>query len=238
MNVAGVVAALAAEARALGRAARGGEGYDLLDDGTLIAVSGIGYAAALNAAQRLIDAGATALVSWGMAGALDPKLAAGDVCLPREIIGADGTRFISAHHWRDTLAASVAAHRTVSAGSLLTSIRPIDSVAKKNAAFRKTGAAAVDMESSAVAQAAQARGLPFIAIRVIVDAAGDAIPAAVARAAQSGEVRMGRLVLGLVRSPGEIGAVLRLSRRYRVAMNSLAAVAGVGGATPVGLRSL
>jgi adenosylhomocysteine nucleosidase len=232
LNVAGVVAALAAEARALGPAARGGEGYDVLTDGTLIAVSGIGYASALNAAQRLIDAGATALVSWGMAGALDPSLYAGDVCLPREIIGADGTRFATANHWRESLAALIAAHRTVAFGNLLTSIRPVDTVAAKQAARQRTGASAVDMESSAVAQAAQAHGLPFIAVRVIVDTARDVVPRAVARASQSGQVRTGRLILGLLRSPAQIAPLLRLAGRYRVAMRSLLAISGVGGVAP------
>jgi adenosylhomocysteine nucleosidase len=232
LNVAGVVAALAAEARALGPAARGGEGYDLLADGTLIAVSGIGYASALNAAQRLIEAGATALVSWGMAGGLDPDLAAGDLCLPREIIAADGTRFVTAQHWRETLAARLLAHRTVVSGNLLTSIRPIDSVAAKQAARGKTGAVAVDMESSAVAQAAQAHGLPFIAVRVIVDTAGDALPRAVAQASRSGQVQTGRLLLGLLRSPAEIAPLARLARRYRIAMRSLLQVAGAGGVMP------
>lgn len=232
MNVAGVVAALAAEARALGPTARGGEGYDLLADGTLIAVSGIGYASALNASQRLIDAGATALVSWGMAGGLDPGLHPGDVFLPREIIGADGTRFATAQHWRESVAALVAGHRTVVSGNLLTSIRPVDTVAAKRAARGKTGAAAVDMESSAVAQAAQAHGLPFIAVRVIIDAAADAVPRAVAEASQSGKVRVHRLLLGLLRSPAELTPLLRLARRYRVAMRSLLAVAGAGGVAP------
>jgi adenosylhomocysteine nucleosidase len=228
LNVAGVVAALAAEARALGPAARGGEGYDLLADGTLIAISGIGYASALNAAQRLIDAGATALVSWGMAGGLDPGLAAGDVCLPREVISADGIRFVTAQHWRETLSARVATHRTVVSGNLLTSIRPIESVAAKQAARVKTGAAAVDMESSAVAQAAQAHGLPFIAVRVIVDAAGDALPRAVAQASRSGHVQTGRLLLGVLKSPAQIAPLARLARRYRIAMRSLLEIAGTG----------
>ena len=232
MNVAGVVAALAAEARALGPAARGGEGYDLLADGTLIAVSGIGYASALNASQRLIDAGATALVSWGMAGGLDPDLAPGDLCLPSEILAADGTRFVTAQHWRETLGARLAAHRNVVSGSLLTSIRAIESVAAKQAARVKTGAVAVDMESSAVAQAAQAHGLPFIAVRVIVDTAGDAVPRAVAQASRAGQVQTGRLLLGLLRSPAEIAPLARLVRRYRVAMRSLLEVAGAGGVMP------
>jgi len=225
LNAAGVVAALAAEARALSPAARSGA-HPILANGTLVTVSGIGCAAAGRAARDLIGAGATALVSWGMAGALDPKLAAGTVCLPDEVIASDGTRYSTARHWREPLAALVAAKRPVAGGKLLTSVQAIDTVTAKDAAYRATGAAAVDMESAAVAQAAAAHGLPFIAIRVIVDTAGDALPRAVVAASCAGQVQIWRLIVGLLISPADIAPLVRLARRYRVAIRSLEAVAG------------
>jgi adenosylhomocysteine nucleosidase len=225
LNVSGVVAALAAEARTLGPTVNSGEGCRALADGTLVTISGIGRAAAGRAARRLIEAGAMALVSWGMAGGLDPDLEAGVVCLPCEVIDADGTRYTTSRQWREALAASIAPHRVVAAGNLLTSLHPIDSVAAKGAAYLETGAGAVDMESSGVAQAAAAHGLPFVAVRVIVDTANDALPRAVTAASRSGQVRMAPLLLGLLRSPTDMGPILRLARRYRAAIRSLAAVA-------------
>jgi len=225
LNAAGVVAALAAEARALGPGARSGA-RPVLANGTLVAVSGIGCAAAGRAARDLIEAGATALVSWGMAGALDPKLAAGTVCLPHEVIASDGTSFGTARHWREPLAALVAAERPVAGGKLLTSVHAIDSVAAKEIAYGTTGAAAVDMESVAVAQAAAAHGLPFIAVRVIVDTAGDALPRAVVAASRAGQVQIWRLIFGLLLAPADIAPLLRLARRYRIAIRSLEAAAG------------
>ena len=232
MNAAGVVAALAAEARALGSAARSG-GRSVLADGTLLAVSGIGCAAAGRAARDLIEAGATALVSWGMAGALDPQLAAGTVCLPHEVIASDGTSFGTARHWRERLAALVAAVRPVAGGKLLTSVHAIDSVAAKEVAYGTTGAAAVDMESAAVAEAAAAHGLPFIAVRVIVDTAGDALPRAVVAASRAGQVQIWRLIFGLLLAPADIAPLVRLTRRYRIAIRSLEAAAGALAATAV-----
>ncbi len=234
MTVAGVVAALAAEGRALGPAARGGGGPAELPDGTLLCVSGIGGAAAARAALGLIESGARALVSWGMAGALDPSLTAGAVCLPSEVIGADGASFITAGNWREPLAALVAAHRTVARGRLLTSTRAIDTVAAKQAAFRQTGAVAVDMESTAVARVAATHGLPFIAVRVIVDTAVDTIPGAVVAASAAGQVHMGRLIRGLLQSPADIGPLLRLARRHRIATRSLMVVAALGQLAPPG----
>jgi adenosylhomocysteine nucleosidase len=232
LNAAGVVAALAAEARVLGPAQPNGEGLAVLADGNLLAVSGMGPNAARNAAQRLIDAGATSLVSWGMAGGLDPDLEAGAVCVPREIIAADGSRLWTARSWQESLSFSVPSGRRVGNDALLTTEYALKTPADKRAARRATGACAVDMESSAVAQVAEAHGMPFIAVRVIVDTARDGIPQAVAGASRAGKLRVGRLILGLMRSPLEIAALLRLARRYRVALRSLRAVAAVGKLEP------
>jgi adenosylhomocysteine nucleosidase len=232
LNAAGVVAALAAEARALGPTQPKGEGLAVLADGNLVAVSGMGPKAARSAAERLIDAGATSLISWGLAGGLDPDLEAGAVCVPREVIAADGSRLCTTRSWQESLSSSVAAGRRVGSDALLTAEHALETPADKSAAHRATGACAVDMESSAVAQVAEAHGVPFIAVRVIVDTARDGIPQAVAGASRAGKLRMGRLVLGLIRSPLEIASLLRLARRYRAALRSLRAVAALGKLEP------
>jgi adenosylhomocysteine nucleosidase len=233
LNVAGVVAALDREARTLGPAVEGSAGFGTLAGGTLRAVSGMGCAAAGMAARRLVDAGATALVSWGLAGGLDPELEAGAICLPREVVAPDGVRFAAAASWRETLMASVVSSRPVTSGALLTSLYPLAGVAAKAAARRDSGAVAVDMESSAVAEVALACRLPFLAVRVIVDTALDAIPASVTVAAgASGEMRIGRLLLGLARSPREIMPLARLARCYGAAIRSLRAIAALERMTP------
>jgi adenosylhomocysteine nucleosidase len=225
----GVVAALEVEARALGPSMqRGGEPplSELLafDDGALLAISGIGRDAAEAAARALIDAGVAALMTFGMAGGLDPALEAGSVVLPCELISADGTRFVAARSWRERVAAAVSPLRAVSAGNLLTSTRAIDTPSGKSTAFHETGAAAVDMESAAVAAIASHHNLPFIAVRVIVDTAADTLPRAVVNASRAGHLAVGRLIAGLIVAPGEIAALIRLAQRYRIAMRSLRAI--------------
>jgi adenosylhomocysteine nucleosidase len=194
------------------------------DDGALLAVSGIGRDAAEAAARALVDAGVAALMTFGMAGGLDPALKAGSVVLPCELISADGTRFLASRSWRERVAAAVSPLRAVSAGNLLTSPRAIDTPLDKSAAFRDTGAAAVDMESAAVAAVAAHHNLPFIAVRVIVDTAADTLPRAVVNASRFGKVQIGRLISGLILAPGEIAALIRLAQRYRIAIRSLRAI--------------
>jgi adenosylhomocysteine nucleosidase len=193
------------------------------DDGALLAVSGIGRDAAEAAARALVDAGVAALMTFGMAGGLDPALQAGSVVLPCELIAADGTRFVASRPWRERVAAAVSP-LAVSAGNLLTSTRAIDTPSGKSAAFRDTGAAAVDMESAVVAAVAAQHNLPFIAVRVIVDTAADTLPRAVVNASRLGKVRIGRLIAGLIVAPGDIAALIRLAQRYRIAMRSLRAI--------------
>jgi len=153
LSAAGVVAALDMEARTLGSLRRH-DGLLSVGDGTLVAVSGMGCTAAATAAQALVDAGATALVSWGLAGGLDPDLTSGTICLPTLVVSREGATFPTDVHWRAILTAAITDGRAVVGGKLLTSAGAIADLAGKAAAFRDTGAVAVDMESMGVAQVA------------------------------------------------------------------------------------
>ncbi len=237
MIAAGVVAALAAEARTLGPLVKREDGLWITAEGVLVAVSGVGSATAADCARALIGAGASSLVSWGMAGGLDPDLSAGTVCLPRAVISATGARFDTDPDWRELTRAALDGRRSVVQGTLLTAPRAIDRVDAKQAAYRDTGAVAVDMESTAIAAVAASGGLPFLAIRVIVDGAGDPLPRSVVNASTAGQVKMSRLIGGLLRSPAEIVPLLRLAKRYRAATQGLRAVARTGALAPLSFAS-
>ena len=220
----GVVAALEAEARTLGVAVRRQDGLASLGGGALLAVSGMGAAKAAPAARRLVDAGASALMSFGLAGGLDPTLEPGTVVLPGEVISRNGARFPTSAEWCRQLGLAVAEMTPVASGTLLSSLQPIDTAEAKAAAFRETGAVAVDMESVSVAEVAAAHNLPFMAVRVIVDGAADVLPQAVLAASRGGHLSVLRLVCGLAAAPRDIVGVIRLARRYRTATRSLSAV--------------
>jgi len=240
LNGLGIVAALAAEARPLGTGSKGIDGAVTLGDGTLLVLSGVGISAAAAGARRLAAAGARALISWGVAGALDPELAAGTLVLPREIISPDNVSFATATDWREHVRSAIEAHYAVCTGSLLTCRAPLGSVAAKARAFRETAAVAVDMESSAVAEVAAAQRIPFLAVRAIVDGAADEIPRAALMAAAAGTatLRIGRLLAALARAPGELPALIRLAGRYGSARRTLSAVARSGALPPQTLHPM
>jgi len=226
----GIVAALTAEARALGAARRRGASLPSLRDGALLAVTGMGCEAAAQGARQLAAAGCRALLSWGLAGALDPALAPGAILVPEEVVlQGSGRRLRASPGWRERVLCAIAAHRPLEHGVLLTSARPLAAAADKATAFRESGAAAVDMESFAVAEVAHAHGLDFLAVRVIVDRATDEVPHALEGVARpSGDLAIGRLLLRLLAEPSSLTKVARLARCYRAAQRSLRGVAASG----------
>ena len=233
MNVVGIIAALESEASTLGPAVRRRDGLSSLGDVALLAVGGMGGIGAAMAARSLIDAGAAGLMSYGLAGGLDPSLRAGCFVLPSEVISREGAQFLTSVEWRERLHRIIAGQRPVVAGKLLTDATPIGAVADKADAFRETGAVAVDMESLAIAEVAAAHSLPFIAVRVIVDTAMDVLPRAVVAASSGGQLNVPRLIGGLAAAPLDVFALIRLAQRHRAATRSLAAAVRAGLLTPL-----
>src|SRR5262249_44381766 len=154
--------------------------------------------------------------------------------LATEVLSPEANRFLTAPGWREQLAAAVAGRHPLRCGPLLTTRQPISTVADKALVFRQTAAAAVDMESAAVAAVATDARLDFIAVRAIVDTALDTVPQSVLDATPNGTraVRPATLISSLARSPGEIPGLIRLATRYRAATRALAAVAASGALVP------
>lgn len=227
-RVVGVVCALRSEARHLARTASATAPVERLPDGTLLAVSGMGSLAARAGAERLVASGATALASFGMAGALDPRLPAGLIFLPEEVACGAGAPLAAEPRWHERLGIALAAHAPLTSGRLVTTPAPVTTLAAKAALFAASGARAVDMESAAIAEVAARRQLPFVAARVIVDRADDELPRAVVACSRGGEVDTRRLLVQLARRPWELAALLRLAGRYTAAGRGLAAIAGSG----------
>jgi adenosylhomocysteine nucleosidase len=229
----GIVAALAIELRPLGPTVSRTHTVATLGDGSLIIASGMGRAAAAAGARRLVEAGAGALISWGLAGGLEPALAAGTIVLPSEVVSPEGAVFATTSAWREQLRSAIAASQAVCGGRLLTCRQLVASPADKASVWRRMTAAAVDMESLAIAEVAAEHGLPFLAVRAVVDTAADTLPPAlIAAAAGAPGWGIGRLLGALARAPGELPDFLRLWRRHQAASRALAMVARSGALAP------
>lgn len=229
MSGIGIVCALALEARHFGCNGAGAAAGAIhrLPDGSLLACSGMGAAAATSTAEQLAAARVRGLVSWGVAGGLDPALAAGTLCLPGEVVSLDGNTVSTATRWISGLAPLLATRRVICGGRLLSVAEPAVTASRKAGLFRQTGARAVDMESAAIARVAAARGLPFIAVRVIADTALDSLPRVIATVARQKELRYRDVLGALLATPAEIPRVARLAWRYHAADRALRHLARV-----------
>ncbi len=232
----GIVCGMISEVRALGRWAD--------DPRIAVAVSGARPDRAEAAARRLVAEGCRVLLSWGVAGGLDPALAPGEVVIPREVVAEDGARFPLS----DTVIARLdraiqtgemprSSRGRAGSGAILGLDNMVRTVAEKADLYQRTGAVAVDMESHRVALAAAAAGLPFLAVRAIGDPAGRTLPALAARAlGEDGRPRIGPVVAGLLRRPGDLAALLRVKQDTDAALAALTGVAD--GTVPAMLEGL
>ena len=106
-----------------------------------------------------------AVVSTGCVGALDPRLRAGDLFLADRVIEAETG---AAYPVKLELSFGSWSQPAPAVGGLLT-VDEVVQDAEAKARLRETGACAVDMEASAVAGEARARGLPFYCVRAVSD---------------------------------------------------------------------
>lgn len=216
---AGIVAALPGEARPLARLRA--QGRAQLPNGAWVALSGMGPARAAATARALVAEGVDGLISWGSAAALVPVLAPGDLLLPRQVIAASGSIFDTDEAWRGGLVVKLAERVRIREGALAESPELLVDTAGKQRLQAASSAAAADMESAAIAAVAAEFGLPFIAIRAIVDDATMSVPLA-ARAAVDGDgaLRPQRMLRALLRRPSTLHAQLRSLKQLSVAFRA------------------
>ncbi|BCA58790.1 phosphorylase family protein [Sphingomonas sp. HMP6] len=212
-----------------------------------VVVAGGGDAARL---ERELEAavergGVRAVLSCGVAGALDPALRAGDVVVgelsptlhpgegrgpaetcevfehsaplpPPSQLGPGSRRGGALVEWlADHLPD---AHR----GTVVGADAIIASAAEKAALYASTRAIAVDMESHIAARVAERHSLPFAILRTISDTADHALPpAALVGMKPDGGVALGAVLTSLARNPAQLPALIRTGRDAGTAFAAL-----------------
>ncbi|MDP2902445.1 MAG: phosphorylase [Methylovulum sp.] len=195
-------------------------------DKLLVAYSGAGAKNATAAAELLINKGATQLISWGCAAALDASLKPGDLALADNLIDVDDTEIAINSNWHEYANNLLAPYIKIHTGSLTQSANIISSSKEKLHLQIITEAIALDMESIAVAKAATKKNLPFLAIRAIVDPADMDMPRAVSYAANAeGDIILSRLLLFIALHPAELPGLIRLGLYFNAAKSTLKRVA-------------
>ncbi len=168
--------------------------------------------------KRAIATGCSGLISFGVAGGLDPQLRPG-TCVVGSAIVTGEVRHETDRHWSQKLLDAMpgAVH-----GVLAGADGPVCTPADKRALNRETGALAVDTESHVVAQAAAGHGLPMAAIRVIADPAHRALPEAALTAIRAdGTTDLLAVLRSVMRRPYQLPALLLTALDARAARATL-----------------
>lgn len=193
----------------------------------LLVETGIGPRRAREAALAAPDA--RAWVVMGCAGALAGWLRRGQGIAATEVLRLDERgQAVERLPAADAPLPAIAARHGVRvvAGPIAAGGRMLASAGAK-AAAAASGALVVDMESGAIAAVARERGVPFHALRAVLDLAHERLPFGPDVVdEESGRVRAGRVAAALT-PPWRWPAALRLWRGRRAAARTLGALASV-----------
>jgi adenosylhomocysteine nucleosidase len=194
----------------------------ILSDTVILIVCGMGTANAKQAAQLLLKKGITSLLSFGTAGGLNPERLPGDIIVANSCINSNGDIFPVDSNWQQRIINCLLKSLNVSSAAICESTKVIANSTDKQKLFQSNNAAAVDMESAALAQLAKEHIIPFISIRVIVDPANMTIPFTVMNNMDdNGNVAITKLLFGLLKKPGDITSLIRLAKNFNKAQKEM-----------------
>ncbi len=172
--------------------------------GCPVAIGGGTALGAEAAVQRLISEGVRGLISFGLAGGLDPALRPGTLLVPSEVI-VSGVKYPSDAELMVRLGGATP-HLLLADEAVAAS--PED----KRRLHRATAAAALDVESGVVARIATAHHMPFAVLRAICDPAERALPSAATAALDAqGRIDLRRILSVLARHPDQLVALFALA---------------------------
>ena len=216
----GIIVSLSRELKSLTRQTIPVGSWTAITDNTLVALSGIGADRAYTAGSVLVSQGATALLSWGCAAALDDRVSPGCLILPERIIGTNGEIHRVSTEWHRRLCQALESRHPIRTEALVESDVIVKTSAEKRSLARRTQAAATDMESAAQARLAKDYGLPFIAIRAIVDTPSTEIPENVLKALDpEGNINLWKLLSSTM--PADWIKIVRLGIQFNAAQRTL-----------------
>jgi len=171
-----------------------------------------------HAIKKAVFSGAAAIVSFGIAGALNAHLTAGNWVVATDVMSGD--RSIETDiEWSSRLAQRLPGAEL---GAIATVASPVLHPRNKRRLHLDTGAIAVDMESFQAAALAKELGVPFAAVRVIADPMHREIPPAARLGLRpDGTVAIAAVLHSLLTQPSQLPSLIRVSSDALIAFRAL-----------------
>lgn len=192
----------------------------------LLLAGGVGHRKAEEAARRIVEHWVPDLmIMAGVAGALAPEAAVGDVVLADRIVTPSGELIPNLVPVPGETTA-----RSVRTGALLCADRVLVTAAEKKAAYSPNAQRpmpnaplAVEMETAGLAHVAMEHRIPWAAVRAISDSADESLPLDFNRLRSAdGDLPTSRVALAAITHPWAIPGLIRLGKNTTEAADALA----------------
>ena len=172
-----------------------------------VALSGVGPRRARQACANLLRFGKPdMLLSAGYSGGLRPELRPGDCLLARKIYTPDGPI-------ESSLPEPPTDPKWQAAALLCVDQLAPQAVHKQTLSERYPDTAAVDMESAVLAETANQAGLPWLALRVVIDDLHTDLPLDFSRCLnEHGQMHPGKLAQQVLLNPQRLPGLIRFSK--------------------------
>ena len=169
-------------------------------------------------AKELVEQGATRLLSFGVAGALDPDLKIGDVIIGNKIVSTKGEWACDRDWYASLLKKNHAAHEASVFGSEML----VPTAEEKRTLYLTSHCSIVDMESQCAAEVAAEKRLPLAVVRAVCDTAYMHVPPVVMAAiSEDGSVDVSRAIWHLLKRPRQIPDLIHVTRGIDAAIRAL-----------------
>lgn len=186
--------------------------------GAIVVCAAAQPAKARRLVQELINKGVTHLMSFGLAGGLEPGLPIGSMIVGTHVQSVVGKWSCDSNWINDLIHKLPEAH----SGGVWGSEFLVASSKEKRALYQKSRCLIVDMESQCVAEGAATAKLPMAIIRVVCDSSTMDVPPLVMDAiAENGGVDIGKAFWSIVRNPTQIPALIHVGQSTGKALNVL-----------------
>ncbi len=192
-------------------------------DGALVACAAARPHKARELAQELVAKGATRLMSFGIAGALDASIGLGDVVIGTQVVSPK-VQWGCDEAWGRALADKIPHAKR---GGVYGSETLVPTAVEKAMLHQKTGCSIVDMESQCAAEVAAAAKIPLIVVRTVCDGATMNVPPLVMVAiGEAGRVDVLSAIVSIVQHPMQVTDLFHVARGTSKALAALKRLTG------------